>query len=202
MTFAKRLAPLGLAALLLAGSAAPLLAHGVRGHHAPGPAAKAGTGPTAMVAAANPMAVEAGLKVLKAGGSAIDAAVAVQAVLGLVEPQSSGLGGGAFMTVYDAKTRRVSAYNGRETAPAAATPQLFYGPDGKPKNKGQAMVSGRSAGVPGAVAMLYLAQRQHGRLAWNTLFTTAEQLAEDGFPAPRRMAEAANSRAPQAARAL
>ena len=199
MTFAKRLAPLGLAALLLAGSAAPLLAHGVRGHHAPGPAAKAGTGPTAMVAAANPMAVEAGLKVLKAGGSAIDAAVAVQAVLGLVEPQSSGLGGGAFMTVFDAKTRRVSAYNGRETAPAAATPQLFYGPDGKPMNKGQAMVSGRSAGVPGAVAMLYLAQRQHGRLAWNTLFTTAEQLAEDGFPAPRRMAEAANSRAPQAA---
>src|SRR6185437_6391224 len=107
---------------------------------------KASTAPHAMVAAANPMAVEAGLRVLKAGGDAMDAAVAVQATLGLVEPQSSGLGGGACMT-----------YNGRETAPAGATPDMFLGPDGRPMNKGQAMISSRSAGVPGAIAMLYMA---------------------------------------------
>src|SRR3954465_1021014 len=111
---------------------------------------KSATAPHAMVAAANPMAVEAGLKVLREGGSAVDAAVAVQAVLGLEEPQSSGLGGGAFMTFYDAKTKQVTAYNGRETAPAGATAELFYGPDGKPMPKGQAIVGGRSAGVPGA----------------------------------------------------
>src|SRR5277367_1585082 len=86
----------------------------------------------AMVAAANPLAVAAGVKVLKAGGSAADAAVAVQAVLGLVEPQSSGLGGGAFMVYYDAKTRRTTSYDGREIAPAGASPDMFLGPDGKP----------------------------------------------------------------------
>ncbi|WP_414695640.1 gamma-glutamyltransferase, partial [Phenylobacterium sp.] len=159
---------------------------------------KPATGPSSMVAAANPMAVDAGLKVLKAGGSAVDAAVAVQAVLGLVEPQSSGLGGGAFMTYYDAKTHKVSAYNGRETAPAGATPDMFYGPNGKPLPKGQAIVTGRSAGVPGAIAMLYMAQHDHGKLAWANLFSDAEHLAADGFPVPRRMAEAASSRAPQA----
>ncbi len=152
-----------------------------------------------MVAAANPMAVDAGLKVLKAGGSAVDAAVAVQAVLGLVEPQSSGLGGGAFMTYYDARTKTVTAYNGRETAPAGATPDMFLGPDGKALPRGVAMTSGRSAGVPGAVAMLYLAQSQHGKLKWAELFGDAERLADQGFPAPRRMAEAASSRAAQAA---
>ena len=155
-------------------------------------------GPTAMVAAANPMAVDAGLAVLKSGGSAVDAAVAVQAVLGLVEPQSSGLGGGAFMTFYDAKTHKVTAYNGRETAPAAATGEWFYGPDGRPMPKGQAIVGGRSAGVPGAVAMLHLAHSQHGHLAWKDLFKEAERLADGGFPVPRRMAAAARSGAPQA----
>ncbi|WP_397422792.1 gamma-glutamyltransferase [Phenylobacterium sp.] len=154
---------------------------------------------TGMVAAANPMAVEAGLKVLRAGGTAVDAAVAVQATLGLVEPQSSGLGGGAFLTYYDAKTKKVTTYNGRETAPMAATPELFYGADGKPLNKGAAILSGRSTGVPGAVAMLSLAQSQHGKLAWKDLFGEAEQLADRGFPAPRRMAAAASSRAGQAA---
>src|SRR5690242_2969042 len=123
-----------------------------------------------MVAAANPMAVEAGLKVLRAGGTAVDAAVAVQATLGLVEPQSSGLGGGAFMVYYDAKSHKVTAYNGRETAPAGATPDMFLGPDGKPMDRPTAMTSGRSAGVPGAIAMLYLAQQQHGRLKWGELF--------------------------------
>ncbi len=154
---------------------------------------------TGMVAAANPMAVEAGLKILRAGGTAVDAAVAVQAALGLVEPQSSGLGGGAFLTYYDAKTKKVTAYNGRETAPMAATPELFYGADGKPLNKGAAILSGRSTGVPGAVAMLSLAQYQHGKLAWKDLFGEAEQLADRGFPAPGRMAAAASSRAGQAA---
>jgi len=154
--------------------------------------------PHAMVAAANPMAVEAGYKVLRAGGSAVDAAVAVQAALGLVEPQSSGLGGGSFMVFYDAKTRQVTAYNGRETAPAGATPDMFLGPDGKPMDRGTAMTSGRSAGVPGAIAMLYLAHSQHGKLKWSELFGEAERLADQGFPVPGRMAAAAASRAPQA----
>jgi gamma-glutamyltranspeptidase / glutathione hydrolase len=190
VTFVKRILPLGFAALLAASAAAPTLTQG-----APAASRK---GPTVMVAAAEPVAVDAGLKVLKAGGSAIDAAVAVQAVLGLVEPQSSGLGGGSFMVYYDAKTRKVTAYNGRETAPAGATPDMFYGPDGRPLPKGQAIIGGRSAGVPGAIAMLYLAQSQHGKLAWADLFGDAEHLAADGFAVPPRMAAAASSRAPQA----
>jgi len=157
-----------------------------------------GTAPHAMVAAAEPDAVEAGLKVLKAGGSAVDAAVAVSAVLGLEEPQSSGLGGGAFMTYYDAKTRKVTAYNGREKAPAEASGDWFFGADGKPMPKAQAIVGGRSAGVPGAVAMLHLAQKEHGKLAWKDLFGEAERLAADGFNVPARMAASASSGAPQA----
>ncbi len=189
MTVSKRLLPFGLAAgLVVSAAAVPLLVHGApeKGPH------------QAMVAAAEPDAVDAGLKVLKAGGSAVDAAVAVQAVLGLEEPQSSGLGGGSFMTFYDAKTHKVTAYNGRETAPAGATAELFYGPNGKPMPKGEAIVGGRSAGVPGAIAMLYLAQSQHGKLAWSSLFNDAEHLAADGFHVPKRMADAAASRAPQA----
>ncbi len=143
--------------------------------------------PHAMVTAANPLAANAGLKVLRAGGSAMDAAVAVQAVLGLVEPQSSGLGGGAFMVYYDAKTKRVTAYDGREVAPMGARPDMFLGPDGKPLPFGQAILSGRSAGVPGAVAMLYLAHKEHGRLAWSGLFGEAEQLATDGFVVSPRL---------------
>ena len=105
------------------------------------------------------------MKVLQAGGSAVDAAVAVQATLGLVEPQSSGLGGGAFLTYYDAKTaKKVTAYNGRETAPAGATPDMFLGPDGKSLPRPVAMTSGRlGPACPSAVAMLYLAQGQHGK---------------------------------------
>jgi gamma-glutamyltranspeptidase/glutathione hydrolase len=137
--------------------------------------------PKAMVAAANPAAVEAGLAVLRRGGSAVDAAVAVQATLGLVEPQSSGLGGGAFLTWYDPATRRVTAYDGRETAPAGATPNQFLHPDGKPMTYFEAVMSGRSAGVPGAIAMLYLAHKDHGKLAWSSLFGDTEQLAEQGF---------------------
>ena len=141
---------------LAAAALAALLVGCTTGAEAP-PAAAAppfveGVAPHAMVAAANPMAVEAGLKVLRAGGSAVDAAVAVQAVLGLVEPQSSGLGGGAFMTYYDARTKTVTAYNGRETAPAGATPDMFLGPEGRPLPRPVAMTSGRATGVPGAVS--------------------------------------------------
>ncbi|HEY3696778.1 gamma-glutamyltransferase family protein [Phenylobacterium sp.] len=164
---------------------------------APAPQGAAG-GPVAMVAAANPMAAEAGLKVLRRGGSAVDAAVAVQAVLGLVEPQSSGLGGGAFMTYYDAATRQATAYDGRETAPAAATPAWFLDEAGKPLPFRDALLSGRSTGAPGAVAMLSLAQGQHGKLAWKDLFADAERLADEGFTVPRRMGEAANAPYPQA----
>jgi gamma-glutamyltranspeptidase/glutathione hydrolase len=135
----------------------------------------------AMVDAANPLAVEAGLKVLRSGGSAVDAAVAVQATLGLVEPQSSGVGGGAFMTFYDAKTRTVTAYDGREFAPASATPALFLKSDGHPMSFADAVLSGRSAGVPGAIAMLAMAQNDHGKLAWRTLFAGPEALATKGF---------------------
>jgi gamma-glutamyltranspeptidase / glutathione hydrolase len=160
--------------------------------------ARAEAPPRAMIAAANPAAVEAGLGVLKKGGSAVDAAVAVQAVLGLVEPQSSGLGGGAFMVYYDAASRRVTAYDGRETAPAGATPDLFHRPDGTTMSKGEAMISGRSAGAPGAIAMLALAHKDHGKAPWSSLFGAAEALAEGGFTVgPRLAADIAGSE-PQA----
>jgi len=136
--------------------------------------------PHAMVAAANPLAAKAGLDVLKGGGSALDAAVAVQAVLGLVEPQSSGLGGGSYMVYYDAHARRARAYDGREVAPAGASPDMFLGPDGKPLPFFQAILTGRSAGVPGAIAMLALAHKEHGRHPWGALFGEAESLADDG----------------------
>jgi gamma-glutamyltranspeptidase/glutathione hydrolase len=153
--------------------------------------------PKAMVAAANPEAVEAGLKVLRLGGSAMDAAVAVQAALGLVEPQSSGLGGGAFLTWYDPATRRVTAYDGREFAPAGATPQMFLHPDGKPMSYAEAVLSGRSAGTPGAIAMLYLAHKDHGKLPWASLFTDTEELADEGFLVGARMVHVLGSAAPQ-----
>ena len=152
---------------------------------APAPEAPRARGP--FVAAANPLAVEAGMRVLNAGGSAVDAAVAIQAVLGLVEPQSSGLGGGAFMMVYDASTGEVTSFDGRETAPAAATPELFY-ENGRPLPVGEAILSGRSTGAPGAVAMLAMAQARYGRLAWSDLFGDAERLARDGFTVSPRLA--------------
>ncbi|MCA3699506.1 MAG: gamma-glutamyltransferase family protein [Brevundimonas sp.] len=139
------------------------------------------------VSAANPLAVQAGLDVLRQGGSAVDAAVAVQAVLGLVEPQSSGLGGGAFLMHFDAETGETVVYDGRETAPAGATPELFY-ENGRPLSFPDAVLSGRSTGVPGAVAALAMAQEDHGRLPWNQLFTEAEQLARNGFVVSPRLA--------------
>jgi gamma-glutamyltranspeptidase / glutathione hydrolase len=135
----------------------------------------------AMIAAANPLAVEAGLEVLRAGGSATDAAIAVQAALGLVEPQSSGIGGGAFMLHYDAKTGDVMAYDGREVAPAGATERLFLDEAGKPLPYSTAVTSGRSQGVPGAVAMLHMAWQDHGKLPWARPWQPAIKLAEDGF---------------------
>ncbi len=139
------------------------------------------------MSAANPLAVEAGLAVLRRGGSAVDAAVAVQAVLGLTEPQSSGLGGGAFLMVYDADSREVVTYDGRETAPAGATPELFY-EDGRPMAFIDAVLSGRSTGAPGAVAALAMAQQAHGSLEWSSLFDDAERLARDGFTVSPRLA--------------
>jgi len=153
----------------------------------------------AMVAAANPLAAQAGLRVLRQGGAAIDAAVAVQAVLGLVEPQSSGLGGGAFMVYYDARTRAVTAYDGREFAPGAAGPDLFLGADGRPMGFVQAVLSGRSTGAPGAIAMLSLAQGEHGARPWRSLFGDAERLATQGFSVTPRLAADINGAMPQAA---
>ncbi|WP_088286737.1 gamma-glutamyltransferase family protein [Ideonella sp. A 288] len=137
------------------------------------------------VAAANPLATEAGDRILRAGGSALDAAVAVQMVLALVEPQSSGLGGGAFLLHWDGQ--QVQAWDGRETAPAGADERLLLGPDGRPLPLPQAVASGRAVGVPGAVRMLEAAHRQHGRLPWATLFEPAIALAEQGFPVSARL---------------
>jgi gamma-glutamyltranspeptidase/glutathione hydrolase len=138
-----------------------------------------------MVAAANPLAVEAGTEMLAAGGSALDAAVAVQMVLTLVEPQSSGIGGGAFLMYWDGAT--VSALDGRETAPAAATPDLFMR-DGAPMRTIDAIVGGRSVGAPGVVRMLALAHARHGRLPWAQLFAPAIRLCDEGFVVSPRLA--------------
>ena len=140
-----------------------------------------------MVAAANPMAAAAGRDILRQGGNAIDAAIATQLVLNLVEPQSSGLGGGAFLVYWSAKERRVLTFDGRETAPAAARPDRFLGPDGKPLAFFDAVVGGRSVGVPGVLRMLELAHRRYGELPWAALFVPAIKLAEEGFAVPPRL---------------
>ncbi len=144
--------------------------------------------PNQMVAAAHPLAVEAGLEVLGRGGSAIDAAVAVQMMLGVVEPQASGIGGGGFLLYYDGTSHAITVYDGRETAPAGATPTMFLGSDGKPLPFRQAVASGLSVGVPGAVALLELAHKEHGKLAWNSLFATSIAAARNGFPVSSRLA--------------
>jgi gamma-glutamyltranspeptidase / glutathione hydrolase len=156
--------------------------------------------PHMMVVAANPLAAQAGLDVLRQGGTAIDAAVAVQAVLGLVEPQASGVGGGALMLTYDAGSQKITAYDGRETAPAAAGPDLFLNPDGTPKNFYQAAMGGRSVGVPGAIAMLEAAQHAGGHLPWAALFQPAIHLAESGFPLTERVSKMIAFEAPRLGR--
>jgi gamma-glutamyltranspeptidase / glutathione hydrolase len=139
----------------------------------------------AMIATANPLATEAGYDILQQGGSAIDAAIAAQMVLGLTEPQSSGIGGGALLLLYDGM--QVVAFDGRETAPAAATPDRFLNTQGKPLALRDAVVGGRSVGVPGVLKMLDMAHKQYGKLPWATLFQPAMRLAEEGFPISRRL---------------
>ena len=139
-----------------------------------------------MVSAAHPLAVEAGLDILQRGGTAVDAAVAVQAALGLVEPQSSGLGGGAFMVVYDPETGEVWTYDGRETAPSDVDAALFQ-VDGEPMRYFDGIVSGKSTGVPGAMAMLGMAHGDYGRLDWSTLFEPVIPMAADGFTVGERL---------------
>jgi len=136
---------------------------------------------------ANPLATDAAIEILRAGGTAADAAIAAQLVLNLVEPQSSGLGGGGFLLYHDARERRLHAYDGRETAPAAARADRFLGADGKPLPFQEAMVGGRSVGVPGLPALLDLVYRNHGRMLWPKLFAPALRLAVGGFPMTPRL---------------
>ena len=139
-----------------------------------------------MVAAANPLAVEAGIRMLARGGNAVDAMVATQLVLNLVEPSSSGLGGGAFLLYYDAGAKSVRAIDARETAPAGASPALFLRPDGKPMTFLEARVGGRSVGTPGTPRLLEVAHARYGKLPWKALFEPAIELAEKGFPVSPR----------------
>ena len=143
-----------------------------------------------MVATANPLATDVGLEILRRGGSAVDAAIAAQMVLNLVEPQSSGIGGGALMLVHDPRRKTLAAYDGRETAPAAARPDRFLDRNGAPLRFFDAVVGGRSVGVPGTLRMLELAHRRHGRLAWASLFDPAIRLAENGFVVSPRLSGA------------
>ena len=147
-------------------------------HTAPKEAARAARH---MVTAANPLAARAGLDILRAGGSAVDAAIATQMVLNLVEPHSSGIGGGGFMIHFTASTGEITAYDGRETAPASATPGMFLDDNGSPRRLYDAVVGGLSVGVPGLLRMLEIAHRDHGRLEWANLFEPAIELAEKGF---------------------
>ncbi len=140
-----------------------------------------------MISAANPLAAEAGREILRAGGSAVDAAIAAQMVLNLVEPQSSGIGGGGFMMHFAADTGEIAAYDGRETAPASVEPGMFLGPDGQPRKFYDAVVGGRSVGVPGLLRMLEMAHGEHGRLPWARLFEPAIKLAQDGFAVSERL---------------
>lgn len=142
-----------------------------------------------MIAAANPLAVRAGAEVLRAGGTAADAMVAVQTVLGLVEPQSSGLGGGAFLVWYDAASGEVTTLDGRETAPLAATPRLFQDANGNPLEFFDAVVGGRSVGTPGTPALMQAAHDRWSKAEWRGLFKAAITLAEDGFTVSPRLAE-------------
>jgi gamma-glutamyltranspeptidase/glutathione hydrolase len=141
-----------------------------------------------MIAAANPHAAQAGLDMMRAGGSAVDAAIATQLVLGLVEPESSGIGGGAFMMVYNPRTGATTSFDGRELAPASATPTMFLDANGQPRPKAQAIPGGLSVGIPGVVRMLWLAHSKYGKLPWAKLFAPAIKLADDGFPVGPKLA--------------
>ena len=151
------------------------------------------------VIAANPLAAKAGLDVLARGGSAVDAAIAVQAMLSLVEPQSSGVGGGAFMTYFDAAAGKVRVFDGREVAPAQASPTMFLDASGTPLGFAQAVVSGRATGVPGAVKMLAAAHQAHGKLPWHSLFDGPRRTAADGFIVSPRLARLVHMNTPEIA---
>jgi gamma-glutamyltranspeptidase/glutathione hydrolase len=153
----------------------------------PAPSAPTEAQAEPFVIAANPLAAAAGLNVLKRGGNAVDAAIAVQAMLSLVEPQSSGIGGGAFMNYYDARTGKLTIYDGREVAPAQATAGMFLDSAGNPLPFDTAVVSGRATGVPGAVKMLNIAHNDHGKLPWSSLFGDAERTADQGFTVSPRL---------------
>lgn len=182
----------------IAAAAAALFVVGCATYTAnPPPPVEATASAEPFVIAANPLAANAGLEVLKRGGSAIDAAVAVEAMLSLVEPQSSGFGGGAFINYYDAATQRVTIYDGREVAPAQATATMFLKPDGTPLSFNEAVVSGRATGVPGAVAVLAVAHSEHGKQPWSSLFGSARQSAEEGFKVSPRLARLVNGNYPQ-----
>lgn len=146
------------------------------------------TARTQMVVTADRRAAEAGLAALRRGGTAADASIATMMVLGLVEPQSAGIGGGGFLLNFDAKAGALTSFDGRETAPAAAEPDLFLDPQGKPMNREAAIASGRSVGVPGLLAMLALAHERHGKLPWAELLGPAIALARDGFRLSPRLA--------------
>ncbi len=163
-TLARRTAGVGMFAILVACTQAPAAHKG-----------------EAMVAAADPLAVEAGLEMLLAGGSAIDAAIAVELTLGLVEPESSGVGGGGFLIHYTGGSAKIDAYDGREWAPAGATPDMFLQANGTALPFELAQASGKSIGTPALIPMLKLVHEQHGKLPWAKLFQPAIRLAEDGF---------------------
>jgi gamma-glutamyltranspeptidase / glutathione hydrolase len=154
--------------------------------------------PAGGVAAAHPLAVDAGIRILERGGSAVDAAVAVQAMLSLVEPQSSGIGGGAFLLHYEAATGNVTAFDGRETAPAGATPDMYLDASGEPLPWREVVVTGRATGVPGVMPMLGAAHARHGRLPWSALFDDVAESATEGFNVPQRLARFVSSPWPQA----
>ena len=164
------------------GRAQPEAAIGV-----PGGTPSAVTGERFMVVAANPHAAAAGRHILRQGGSAVDAAIVMQMVLGLVEPQSSGIGGGGFLLHYDSASGQVAAYDGRERAPAGATAEMFLNLFGQPQAFFKAVVGGKSVGVPGLLRMLELVHKRHGALPWRALFAPAIELAETGFAVSPRL---------------
>ncbi|WP_070962670.1 gamma-glutamyltransferase [Vibrio sonorensis] len=141
-----------------------------------------------MVTAANPLATQAGADILARGGNAIDAMVTVQLMLGLVEPQSSGIGGGAFLVYWDADKRDLTTFDGRETAPLAATPRLFQDENGQPLKFYDAVVGGRSVGTPGTIKLLWDTHKKYGKLPWKQLFSPVIKIAEQGFKISPRLA--------------
>ncbi|MBS99204.1 MAG: gamma-glutamyltransferase [Oceanospirillaceae bacterium] len=155
-------------------------------------ASEASTFSHEVVVAAHPLAADAGFAILKQGGSALDAAIAVQAMLTLVEPQSSGIGGGAFLLYWDAQAQQLHAYDGRETAPSNATSQLFISPDGDAMRWIDAVIGGRAVGAPGVLRMLELAHSRHGKLAWATLFEPAIKQSKEGFLVGERLHQLIN----------